>query len=70
MVKVLIEDAAERLDELVEHAAATRDRVVVVDAGGVVAVLVSPDELAELDAAHAIVEYLRREPNTLLVRRE
>jgi antitoxin (DNA-binding transcriptional repressor) of toxin-antitoxin stability system len=65
MVKVSIADATERLDELLEHAA-THERVIVVDDGSVVAVLVGPDELAELDAAHAIVEYLRREPNDVL----
>jgi antitoxin (DNA-binding transcriptional repressor) of toxin-antitoxin stability system len=70
MAKISIADACERLDELVERTAATGERVTVVEGGCAVAVMVSPGELAELDAAQAIVDYLRREPNTLMRSRE
>jgi PHD/YefM family antitoxin component YafN of YafNO toxin-antitoxin module len=40
----------------------TRERVVITDNGHAAAVLVDPEELADLDEARAVSEYLARDP--------
>jgi prevent-host-death family protein len=65
MAKVPIGAVVEQLHDLLERVAVERERVVVTDGGSPVAVLVSPEELADLDEGRAIADYLLREPNDI-----
>jgi prevent-host-death family protein len=65
MAQIAIGELAGQLNELVERVAVQRERVVVTDGGSPVAVLVSPEELADLQEGRAIADYLMQEPNAV-----
>ncbi|MCH6162228.1 type II toxin-antitoxin system Phd/YefM family antitoxin [Streptomyces marispadix] len=49
--------AADRLDSLVQRVAQARERIAITDRGQVAAVLISPQELRDLEQALAAAEY-------------
>jgi prevent-host-death family protein len=58
MTDVPLAEARERLPSLVQRAVTARERVTITDHGEPAAVLVNAEELADLEEALAIQEYL------------
>jgi prevent-host-death family protein len=63
MTDVPLAVAEERLRSLVRRTALTRERVIITDQGRPVAALISPDELADLAEAQAVLQCLARDPS-------
>lgn len=55
--QVPITEAQARLGSLVHRAAHSRDRVTITDHGEPAAVLINPEELADLDEALALIDF-------------
>ncbi|MEW2134446.1 type II toxin-antitoxin system Phd/YefM family antitoxin [Streptomyces sp. NPDC005435] len=60
MTEITIGDAAARLDELVRLVAHNREPIALTDQGHVVALLVSPRVLEDLEDDLAVADYQRR----------
>jgi prevent-host-death family protein len=62
MTDVPLAEAHERFRSLVQRMASTRERVTITEDGRAAAVLISPEELDDLDEARVVSEYLMRDP--------